>query len=119
MVYASDRKAEHDYVLVLGLRRRRRVTTPMSTIETIRLFFLGGVRTAGWGRGGRGGGGGEEATCQIAFADRIIVNKVDLLGRRGPSPDHGGDDDPHRRRISRGWRVEGGGPRLDTRRRLH
>ena len=46
------------------------------------------------GERGEGRGGGEEAACQIAFADQIIVNKVDRLGRRGPPPDHDhGDDD--------------------------
>ncbi len=35
--------------------------------------------------------GGDNAACQIAFADRIIINKVKLLGRRGPPPDHGDD----------------------------
>ena len=49
------------------------------------------------GERGEGRGGGEEAACQIAFADQIIVNKVDRLGRRGPPPDHR----PRRRRRMR------------------
>ena len=50
-----------------------------------------GPTDGGEGAGGGGGEGGDEAARQIAFADRIIVNKVDLLGgRRGPTPDQGG-----------------------------
>ncbi|KAL3808018.1 hypothetical protein ACHAXA_004971 [Cyclostephanos tholiformis] len=46
----------------------------------------GGDDGGGGGGGHDGSGGGDEAARQIAFADRIIVNKVDLL-RQCPSPD--------------------------------
>jgi G3E family GTPase len=40
---------------------------------------------------GEGRGGGDEAARQIAFADRIILNKVDIL-LQGPSPDNHCED---------------------------
>ena len=48
-------------------------------------------------------GGGDKAARKIAFAYRIIVNKVKLLGRHEPPPDHGNDGKCNANNGGYGW----------------
>jgi G3E family GTPase len=50
--------------------------------------------SSSWTGSEDGRGGGDEAARQIAFADRIILNKVDLLRRRTSSPPDDRREDP-------------------------